>query len=57
MRIAQIHDMETSVERTHESMMRSYQILEKAKNYLRRGMSPEFVLELIDEMESPDGSR
>lgn len=52
--IAQIHKMETSVDRTHESMMRSYQILEKTKDYLKRGMQPEFVLELIDEMERPD---
>ncbi|HHT9145634.1 MAG TPA: hypothetical protein ACFYD4_08140 [Candidatus Wunengus sp. YC61] len=36
----------------HESVLRSYNILEKTKAYLKEGVPPKVVLELIDEMEA-----
>lgn len=38
----------------HESLFRSYQILEKVKIYLRGGMPGEFVYELIETMEGKE---
>lgn len=35
----------------HESTLRAYHILDRTKDYLRRGVPPEVVLELIREME------
>jgi hypothetical protein len=35
----------------HESTLRAYQILEKAKDFMRRGTPSDVVLELIAEME------
>jgi len=37
--------------RVHESLFRSYQILEKVKYLLEKGTAPLVVSELIDEME------
>lgn len=35
----------------HESILRSYQILEKVKDYLKRGVPADVILELIEEAE------
>jgi hypothetical protein len=35
----------------HESVLRAYQILERVKDYLRRGVPGDVTLELIKEME------
>lgn len=37
----------------HESVLRSYQILEKVCEYLRRGVPADVVLELVREMNAP----
>lgn len=59
MKIIQIHQMPTSVDEipvgtkgVHESMLRAYQILEKAKEYLALGVPSGVVLDLIAEMEA-----
>lgn len=39
----------------HESCLRSYQLLEKVKDYLRRGVPADVLLELIAETEEPKG--
>ena len=36
----------------HESIFRSYQILELVKGYLRRGVPSDVVLEIIEELEA-----
>ena len=36
----------------HESIFRSYQILELVKDYLRRGVPSDVVLEIIEELEA-----
>lgn len=42
----QAHEFEGGV---HESVLRSFQILEKVKDYLKRGVPADVILELIDE--------
>ena len=36
-------------DRVHESMLKSYQVLEKVKDYLKRGVPADVILELIEE--------
>ncbi len=40
--------------KTHESLLRSYQILEKVKYYLENGVPANIIMELINEMEYDD---
>jgi hypothetical protein len=58
MRIAEIAAMPRVIEAippgtrgVHESVLRAYQILEKAKDLMRRNTPVDVVLELIAEME------
>ena len=37
----------------HESVLRSYQILMLTKDYLRRGVPADVLLEIIHELEQP----
>ncbi len=41
---------------THESIMRAWNILEKVKDYLRRGVPQDVILELISDMEGKPSS-
>lgn len=55
--IAEIQTMSTTTEgkkKTHQSCLRAYQILERAKDWLKRGTPNDVVLELIYELESYD---
>jgi len=62
MDIASIRGFPTLIEKipagsagVHESVFRVFQILEKTKDFLRRGVPNDVVLELIEEMESTKG--
>lgn len=46
-----IEEIPPSSEGVHESIFRSYHILEKAKWMLQEGTPPQVVLDLIEEME------
>ena len=39
----------------HESVLRSYQLLQKVTHWLKEGMPGPLVLELLSEMEAADG--
>lgn len=43
-------------ERVHESVMRAYHIVEKVKDYLKRGVPNDVLLELISDMEGQPSS-
>lgn len=54
MRMDLIRCMPTAMDdpgKVHESVFRSYHVLEKTKNMLERGVPASFILELIREME------
>jgi capsular polysaccharide biosynthesis protein len=51
MEIKQIKSMPTLIGNTHESVYRSYQILEKVKQMLERGDSKETISETIKYLE------
>lgn len=61
MRIAEINRMATVVELSdyascggvHESVLRAYNIVNKVRDLLKRGVPADVILELIDEMEAP----
>jgi len=55
MYIHQIREIPTCSEhpRSHESMTRAYHILAKVKDYLKRGVPNDVLLELIEDMEKP----
>lgn len=56
MRIIDIHALPTTMDnasKIHESVFRSFHILEKAKEYLALGVPPGVILDLIAEMEWP----
>ena len=48
------YDMTKSMGGIHESVFRSYQVLEKVKEYLRKGYPAEVILELIEVMEETE---
>lgn len=52
MNISTIRKMPTVTDKSHESVTRAYHILEKVKDYLKRGVPVDVLLELIEEMES-----
>lgn len=58
MKIAEIKDFPTTLDtgknghRVHESVLRSYQTLEKAKELLKKGTPCDVILEIIEEIES-----
>ena len=54
MKVSDIAKCPTVQDNVHESMYRSFQILDKVKYWLREGMPTKLVLELIDEMEGKD---
>ena len=60
MKISEIRRMRTTYDMTksmggiHESVFRSYQVLEKVKEYLRKGYPAEVILELIEVMEETE---
>lgn len=58
MKIYEIREMPICVDEipagakgVHESTLMAYQILQKVKSYLRRGVPADVVMELIEEME------
>ena len=52
--IKEIRSYPTVHENIHESIFRSYHILEKVKELLEKKTSGDIVLELINEMEEPE---
>ena len=52
MKIKEIMDYPEIVDNVHESVYRSFQILEKVKYYLSKNVPPEIVLEIIEEMQN-----
>ena len=54
MRIADIKDNPTVYKDVHESIYRSYQILEYVKEMLLRGDSSETILDIIEQIEKTD---
>jgi len=51
MDINQIRELPTHIAGNDESMLRSYQILETVKGYLKNKVPSDTILELIGEME------
>ena len=51
MDIKTISELPTCVNNIHESVLRAYQILERTKEFLRKGVPSDIILELIEEME------
>lgn len=51
MQIYEIKKFPTSINNTHESCYRYFHVVEKAKEYLSRGVPADVLLELIVEME------
>ena len=51
MKIREIAELPTTENNFHESILRSYQILEKVKYYLDKKVPFSIILELIEEME------
>ena len=54
MRIADIKDNHTVYKDVHESIYRSYQILEYVKEMLARGDSSKTILDIIQHIEKTD---
>ncbi len=52
MKLFEIVNFPTVVENNHESVLRSYHILQKVKYYLKEEVPSKIILELIDELES-----
>ncbi len=52
--IKEIRKYPTVFENVHESIYRSYQILAKAKELLKKGVPGDVVLELINEMDEKE---
>jgi len=52
--IKEIKRFPTTFERVHESVFRSYQILEKVKELLEKNTAPDIILELVKEMEEEE---
>ena len=49
--LAYLRELPTSYENLHESMVRSYHLLEYVKTMLKRGDSKETILEIIESVE------
>ena len=54
MKIKDITKMQTAEDNLHESLFRSYHILEKVKDYLHRKVPDDVIIELIEEMEQEE---
>jgi len=52
MKFSEICKMPSVRNNVHESVYRSYQILERVKEYLAKGYSAEMILEMIETMET-----
>lgn len=52
MKLFEIAKVPTVVDQSHESVLRSYHILQKVKIYLQEGVPPKVILEIIAELES-----
>ena len=64
MTIAELAEWPTTLDtgpngtRVHESVLRSYQVLQKAREWLMKGTPPDVVLEMIDHcMDAPGQDR
>ena len=53
MKISEIQQMPRVLVGHHESLFRSYQILERVKSFLKWKVPGKVILELIEEMEFP----
>lgn len=51
MKLSEIANIPTCVGDKHESVLRSYHILQKVKDYLHEGVPPKVILEIIAELE------
>lgn len=56
MDLFEIVNFPTVVENNHESVLRSYHILQKVKDYLQDGVPHKVILEIIEELEGENGS-
>lgn len=62
MTLHEIRDFPTTIDtgpnsgRVHESVLRSYQIVQKVKELLGQGVPPEVLLEIIGDLEGAMGS-
>lgn len=62
MTLHEIRDFPTSIDtgpnsgRVHESVLRSYQIVQKVKELLNQDVAPQVILEVIDDLEKAMGS-
>lgn len=52
MKLLEIAEFPTCINNLHESTLRSYQILQKVKEYLQEGVPSKVILDLISEVES-----
>jgi hypothetical protein len=52
MKLIDIAQLPTCIEYKHESLLRSYQLLQKVKEYLEAEVPHKIILELIAEIES-----
>ena len=48
MKLVEIKEMPTVVDNSHESLFKSYHVLDKVKKMLERGDSKETILEVIE---------
>jgi hypothetical protein len=54
MKLLEIAKMPTCIGNKHESLLRSYWILELAKEYLSSGVPHKIILEIIEELQLQD---
>lgn len=52
MNLFEIAKMPTVINQTHESVLRSYHILQKVKDYLQTEVPYKVILDIVDELES-----
>jgi len=52
MKLLDICKLPTCIENSHESVLRSFQLLQKVKEYLQEGVPNKVILDLIHEVES-----
>lgn len=52
MKLIEITHLPICIGDSHESILRSYHILQKVKDYLSEGVPPKVILEIIAELES-----
>lgn len=54
MKLFEIVNFPTAVGDKHESLLRSYHILDKVKDYLQDGVPYKVILEIVEELEEAE---